>query len=353
MIIVFQFILAFLICTMVPLLIGDLLLPQEAFGKQYIMGIFCTLAVSQVLFLPFVLCQHHFTPYYYVYVAIIGGLCILSIVKRHGQYLEKIRLFLDIKGNIGDFNLWMFCAILLIGMQVARAAFGHFFVYADNAHYIPVVNDLLESDMDSYLDSITAVPGAKETDVKYLFTTYFPYLASICKFSGLHVAILAQTLLPIILTITLYNLVWHYGLFLFRDKRTTWMFVMFFSVLVETIGGYDFTFANHAISGIYFGKKIVFTLLLPYMMLFIAEKTLLLEDSVKLLKRNEVFLLFIMMIGVCAPSLMGTGLAPIVIFVLGIVLSIRKKTLIPIAQLGISMIPSIVYLLMVVMHMYF
>lgn len=353
MIIAIQFIIALLICTVIPVLIGDLLLPNEPLGKQFIMGFLGSLAIAQVVFLPFIIFQHHFTPYYIVFSVIIVGICILSIIKRHGHYNNRLKHLMNIGDTIGGFNLWMICAVLLIGFQVVRVTIGHFFVYADNARYIPIINDLIETDLDYYLDYIKGIPGAKETDIKYLFTAYFPYLASICKISGLHPAILVQTLLPIILTLSLYDTVWHCGLLLFKEKKSSWMFVFFFGVLVETIGGYDYTYANHAISGIYFGKKVVFTILLPFIMLFIAERTSLLEKQVRNLKTSEVLLLLIMMIGVCAPSLMGTGLAPIVLFSLGLVLTIRSKTFKPLIQMGIAMMPSVVFLLMVVIHLYF
>jgi hypothetical protein len=353
MVIVLQFILAFLICTVVPVLVGDLMLPQDAIGKQYITGVLGTLAVSQIIYLPVVLFQQHFTPFFIVYVLIIAGLCILSVVKRHKHYRERCRDLLNIKENLGRINFWMICAILLVGFQTIRVAIGHFFVYADNARYIPIINDLIETDLDYYLDFIKGVPGAKETDIKYLFTTYFPYLASISKISGLHPAILVQTLLPIILTVTTYVLVWHYGLLLFKDKQSSWMFVLFFGILAETIGGYDNTHANSLVSAIYFGKKIVFLILLPYILLFIAEKAALLEDNVNQLSIKDILLLVIMVLGICAPSLMGTGLTPIALFALGVVLAIRRRSLKPLGHMGIAMIPSIIFLSMVVIHLYF
>ena len=353
MISLIQLIIALVICIVVPLLIGDLLLPNEAMGKQYIMGLLGTMAVSQMLFLPFIIFQHHYTPYFIIYIIIIGGCSIYSVVKRHKHYLDTCKLFFRIKDNIGEVNVWMVFAISLILVQVLRVAIGHFFVYADNVFYIPVTNDILETDLDYYLDFNLGAPGNKESNIKYVFTTYFPYLASVCKISGLHPAIFVQTVLPIILTPTLYILVWHYGKVLFDDKRTTWMFVFFFAVLVETIGGYDFTFANHAVSGIYFGKKVVFTILLPYIVLFIVEKTSLLEDTVTNLSGKNNLLLLLMVIGVCAPSLMGTGLAPIALFSLGIVLAIRKKTVVPLIQMGIAMMPSIIFLLMAISYLYF
>ncbi len=353
MVIIIQLIVAILICIVVPVLIGDLLLPNEAIGKQYIMGILTTLAISQALYLPFIIYQHPFTPYFVVYVLAIGTLCVLSVVKRHCHYGKSFRAMLDVQRKIGNINMWMILAFLLIGIQVARVAFGHFFVYADNARYIPIINDIIETDKDYYLDFVNGVPKAKETDIKYIYTTYFPYLASICKVSGLHASILVQTVLPIILTITLYVLVWHYGEILFTDKQTIWMFMLFFGILVETTGGFDNTHANAVVSGIYFGKKIIFTILLPYILLFIAEKSSLLNKEATSLKIRDVLLLVIMMTGICAPSLMGTGLAPIALFSMGLVLSIRRKSLLPFAQMLIAMIPSVTFLLMAIYHLYF
>ncbi len=350
---VVQFILAILICIVVPMLIGDLLIPNEALGKKMIMGILTTLAVSQVLFIPFIYYQHNYTPYFYAYILIIGGLCILSVFKRHNHYHETFRALLNVKENVGELNNWMILAILLIGVQVARVVIGHFFVYADNSMYIPIINDLIETDKEYYYDHIMGRPGAHETNIKYLFTTYFPYLSSISKLSGLHPAVLVQTVLPAYFTIITYNLVWHFGLFLFKDKRSSWMFVLFYGLLAETIGGYDHTQANSVVSGIYFGKKIVFLILIPFIMLYIAEHSALLEDKVEKLKAKDIFLLFVMVAGTCAPSLMGTGLAPIVVFLMGIVLSVKRKSVIPFFQLLIPIIPSIVYLSMVVCYLYF
>lgn len=353
MILIIQIVISIVICAVVPILLGDLLIPQEALGKQYIMGFLCSLAISQALFIPFIVFQHSFTPYYYVFITVIGVLCILSIVLRHSNYLNRIKMLLNIKALIGDVNLWMILAVLLIGIQVIRVAVGHFFLYADNATYIPIINDILETDKDYYLDHIMGVPGHREINRKYLFTTYFPYLAAICKFSGLHPAILVQTVLPPMLTIITYVLVWHYGIVLFKDKRQSWMLVLFFGILAETIGGYDHTQANSVVSGIYFGKKIVFLLFIPFVLLFIAEKYSLLEDRLTKLPVRDLLLLIMMVTGVCAPSLMGTGLIPIALFSMGMVLSIRKKSLFPMIQMVLSMIPAIAMLLVVVVYLYF
>lgn len=348
-----SFVFASIICVVVPLLVGDLLLPGVSFNNRYIMGIFGTLAIAQILFLPFVYYQHNYTPYFYVFMFLVGGLCVCSIIKNHNHYLSDLTSFISpvrIRENI---SIWMILAVLIIGLQVVRVSFGHFFVYADNALYIPIINDLIETDKDAYLFYQTGVPGYIETDRKYLFTTYFPYLASVCKLSGIHPAILVQTILPVILTIVSYGLVWDYGYILLKNKKTAWIFVFFFSVLVETIGGYDHTYANSVITGIYFGKKIVFTLLLPFLLLFIAKRTLLLEDKAVVLGKTDVFRLFLMMVGICAPSLMGTGLAPIVLFCIGLVLVIRTKSALPMIQMAIGMIPAIVMLLMVIKYLYF
>ncbi len=222
------------------------------------------------------------------------------------------------------------------------------FVYADNARYIPIINDIIETDLDYYLDFINGIPGNREKNIKYLVTTYFPYLASVCKVSGVHPAILVQTILPVVLTVVLYMLVWNYGVLLFKDKKQSWIMVFFFAVLVETMSGYLLTHANHVVVDIYFGKKIVFTLFLPYIMLFVAENTSLLEDEVKCLNKWDLMRLMVLVLGTSAVSLMGTGLTPIVLLSIGIILSLRKKSIIPIVQMMIGMSPSLIVLIMAI-----
>ena len=350
---VLEIIIATVICIVVPPLIGDLLLPSEVAAKRYIMGIFGTLALAQLLFLPFIIHQHHFTPYFLVFISLIAGLCIYAVIKNNKRYGSEWTAFFSFKWLKDHISIWMIVALVVIGTQVVRVTFGHFFVYADNSTYIPIINDLIETDKDAYLFIKTGEPGFVETDRKYLFTTYFPYLASICKLSGVHPAVLVQTILPPILTIVSYMLVWQYGYFLFKDKKAAWIFTLFFSILIETIGGYDYTYANHVLTGIYFGKKIVFTILLPSILLFLGEKTSILEDNVSLLSRTDVFRLAVMMLGTSAPSLMGTGLAPIVLFCMGIVLVIRKKSIKPMFQMMVGMVPAIVMLFMVIYYLYF
>ena len=125
---VFELVFAFLICIVIPILMGDLFIPHEALFSRFIMGILATLAVSQVLFLPFIIYQHHFTPYYLAYVLIIGVLCVISVVKRHKSYYQRLISVLNVKAIIGEINIWMVLSIVLIGIQVIRVAVGHFFV---------------------------------------------------------------------------------------------------------------------------------------------------------------------------------------------------------------------------------
>lgn len=341
------------ISLIIPILMGDLILPNEALGKRYIMGMLTTLAIAQVVYFPLVLLhRHHYFPYFIGYVIIVIGLCFYSIYNNRMTYKDRLKSVFSIERWLDGKSIWLVLSVLLVGFQVVRCVFGHFFVYADDSHYITLINDLLETDLYNDLYYVNGSSDFVETDVKYLFTTYFPYLATISRLSGLHPSILVQTVLPFFLTISLYSLVWHYGMLLFKQKKNAWMFVFFFAVLVETMSGYLLTHANHVIVSIYYGKKIVFTIFLPFIMLFIAEKTSMLEGKVKNLSKKDVVALFIMMLGTCAPSLMGTGLAPIVLFSMGATLCVRKKSIVPMVQMGMGMFPAIVVLLMVIYHMF-
>lgn len=350
---VLEVIIATVVCLGVPLLVGEMLLHGEAIGKCYIMGMFVTLAIAQIVYFPLVYFRHqHYTPYYWVYITVVGLLCVYSIFKYHKEYLRRFRHLLSVKKRIGDYNLWMILSILIIVIQIIRGVLGRFFVYADDVLYIPVINDMLETDVYSFLSWKDGYVGFVETDRKYLFTTYFPYLATICKLSGLHPAILVQTVFPSIMTIVIYSLVWCYGMMLFDDRKKSWVFVFFFAFLIETMSGYLLTFANHVIVSNYYGKKLVFTILLPFILLYIAEKTLLVENNVSSLKRKDVLMLIVMDLGICAPSLMGTGLAPVLLFAMGVVLCVRKKSIIPMRQVLIAMIPSIVMISAVAIYLY-
>ena len=343
---------AAIICIVVPFLIGDLLLHDAPLGKRYIMGIMVSLAIAQIIFLPVARFQQKFTVYYIIYISIIAVICAFSVIRNHKDYRKDMMSTINLSKIKEQISIWMILSIILIGCQVLRTTCGSFFVYADNVRYIPAVNDLLETDRYYLFDYKTGAPCSADNDIKYIYTTYFPYLGTICRLSGLHPAVLVQTLLPFILTITMYNLVWHYGFFLLANKKHAWIFVFFFAVLIETVGGYDYTYANHAVAGIYFGKKIIFTILLPFVLLFIAERSCWLEDKPVLLDKKDVGRLFIMMLGICAPSLMGTGLAPITLFTSGVVLSVRSKSLKPMGQIIIAMIPSIIMLMLVLCHNY-
>ncbi len=351
--IIIELLLSIVVILVVPFLVGDLVLPHnEAITKRYIIGFITTLAISQIVYFPLVCFnQWRYSPFYYAYLTVIGILCTISVYKLFKNSSIKVSCILTIN-RLCSFNIWKLLSCVLIGVQIVRGLIGRFYVYADDAHYIPWMNDMIETDRYNNVYYVNGIVNYHETDIKVMLSTYFPYLDSISKFSGLHPSILVQTILPVFFMITIYVLVWHYGLLLFKSIRNSWIFVFVFAVLIETTSGYLLTFSNHVIVANYYGKKIVFTIIIPYLLLFIAERTALLEERVHLLEKKDVIRLFIISLGACAPSLMGTGLVPIVLFSIGIVLSFRQKSIVPMGQMVIAMIPSITVLFMAFLYLY-
>lgn len=341
--VVVQSMLASVIFLLIPFLLGDVIFETESVIEKYIRGFLLCMAIIQTVGIPAIFMRWKLNTFIVLSVVILIVVLITSLVYSkkgiHHLYIYGLRE----KKIVFPKDLFFLLFGIVLVIQLIRVTRGAFFVFADNTVYVPYINDMVETGEIYPYDTILGrpIPPTESVGIKYMFTTYFLFLASISRISGLHALLLTQTVLPILLTIVFYATTWLFSSILFDNTKGRFRFLFFVSLIIEFSGGFDYTLANHVLAGIYFGKKIVFTIFIPYLYYYVAKLSKMHLKKTRILSWKEVLLLMIFTWGTCAMSLMAAGLVPIVLLILGVVLSFRCKSPIPLGQMAVASLPAL------------
>ena len=350
--VIVQSMLASVVFLLIPFLLGDVIFESECIIEKYIRGFLLCMAIVQTVGLPAIFMRWKLNTFIIfsgmVFVVVLIAGLIYSKKSLHHLYIYSLRKRKIILPK--DLFFVLFGIVLLI--QLIRVFRGAFFVFADNTVYVPYINDMVETGKIYPYDTILGqpIPPNESVGIKHMFTTYFLFLASISRISGLHTLLLTQTVLPILLTIIFYATTWLFSSILFDNTKGRFRFLFFVSLIIEFSGGFDYTLANHVLAGIYFGKKIVFTIFIPYLYCYVAKLCGIYSKKTRNLSWKEVLLIMIFTWGTCSMSLMAAGLVPIVLLILGVVLLFRCKSPIPLGQMVIASLPALVLALSTVCY---
>ncbi len=346
---IFSFIVATVIMLVPAFVVGGVF-ENESVLERLIKGFIVSLAEMQLVGVPCVFLKTSFSTIVILYVTLMVITAVYAIYRdiRNKTYLDYHVNILSLE-TYSAIDIMIIPIIFLVFKQIAQAVNGQFFVFADNNVYIPYINDIVETGKIYPFNYETGNEvEISEVSSKYKFTSYFPYLAMICKGSGMHATVLTQTFLYIVYILMFYVVMWIFSSVLFKKRSGRWMFVFFVAVLVEMTCGMDFTFANHVIANPYMGKKILFTIFIPFMWFLICKMYKLCEKETENTTWYKIVELAVMSFGGCCVSLMAGGLVPMVYITLGVIISFKNKSFKPFTQMLLASIPALVLSIVVI-----
>lgn len=207
--------------------------------------------------------------------------------------------------------------IVLVLVQVVSLVYGMSYSGAtgDDAAYIAISLDAVERDKIGTINYYTGLPTG--VPLKILLTSWNYYISFLSKISGVHVAIIAHTFLPVILVPMAYMVYYLLAKELFQnDKRkvTTFLIAMNLLVIFGAYSWYTITFRLDV--SIWQGKAVMATIMLPFLLYYVLKTTV--------YRKPDFVCLMLIMIATCAMSLMGVGLS--ILIVIGvIVVRFRRK----------------------------
>lgn len=232
--------------------------------------------------------------------------------------------------------------LFICGFQIIRLFFFESAEIRDSKSYSALIIDILQSDHLFRINPDNGFPLASilDTHIKFILSPWYPFIAMLAYISRLHPLIIHNTALPGYLLILAYFLVYSLGCMVFeQDKKHAFQFTALCAFI------YELTMYRHTATLIklvwpVWGKGALSMTVIPaVLVLFIlyAEKPPQIEGY-----RYIIVLVLIVLAG-CSMSTMAAVVLPLELGLLGLMWSIRRRSLYPLLCSIISMIPSALY----------
>ncbi len=268
--------------------------------ENYIWGNIFLWAVFQLLSVPMGMLKVKFSVLTVVFSTIIMA-CIIIIIwsyrKSFNICLYKIRKF-----GWGEVLVAVLVLVQVLFL-VFRAVYD---MGADDAVYVVTSLDAVERDAIATINPYTG----QETgaSIKILLTSWNYYISFLGKISGIPVAVIAHTFLPIALIPIAYMV---YGLlakFMYNDNRKRCISFLLWVNLIIIFGAYSmYTLTFRLDICVWQGKAVMATIMLPFLFyyLFITQRY----------GKKEFVSLLLIMVATWAMSLMGVGLSIVIVII--------------------------------------
>lgn len=263
-------------------------------------GLIILYAIFHVLCIPITLLKLEFSVLCHIYTLVIDLIIILGVL----CCFKKCAF----KPKTKKKSLYAYATIGIILLQIMVLVMGNIYQYGDDKTYLALVNDIVENNHLYLTDWKTGLDiNLDNVSVKYVFTSYYPFLAYISVLSGLHPLIVCKTILPIFYILYAYMVIYENAKLLFQnEKKEQFMFI--YSLLVM-FGGYSwYSISFRYLTWVWQSKAFLAIIVLP--MVFCYSYSIMNE---RVCKRKWVMLILANIVA-GGSTLMGLGLAPLMVF---------------------------------------
>ena len=343
-----------LILLIIPELVGLFIL--RFFKKEktnlilaFVVGYLTEFAICQLITVPYIYLEKTLTELINILTIIFGSISVLSIVIN----LTNIKnIVISILNYIKKMpKLLTILAVILIGLQIYSFV-GYMHIDDDDTFYVGSATVAVQTDSLFKYSGTTGEENLENQLSRYRLGPFPIYLAVISKVIDTHPAIVAHTILPIILVPLVYIIYGLIGKELFKEDEKKVFYFLLIMNIINLWGNYsirnNFSFF---LLRIWQGKAVLANVILPAIILFFIKAE---ENNYKL---KYCLLLFITILGGVLTTTMGIALPPIELMLLAIVYEISKvgfkkreenkqtlgRTIINIFKCLICCLPSIVY----------
>jgi len=304
-------ILSLVLFTIFPGLLGNTIVGitkvKTRAWSRYILGFFGMVAMAYVIYLPFGFTGRSFHRYAQVYGIVATTLCLLGLLFFGKELMKVIRsqtmaFFAFIKRHP-----MALVVILMILLQCIRAFHYTQLHYSDDDTYIPLVNDIIQSDQFFRVNWANGemLSGAYALDAKYRYTGWFPFQALLCYYTGLHPLIMVKSIFPMALILLHYAVIWNLmEVWNERfDGESRCVYLFFYGLLLEFGWGTITTsWSYYFLTWIWYGKSFLHLMVIPFLLAH------LLQFRGK--KLGDWCVLLLVIVAGCGASTMGLLLIP-------------------------------------------
>lgn len=337
-----------LFLTIVPILIGSWISSMmkkkynTALMYHYIVGIIALLSLFQLICIPCTFLKVKFDVLTLIYSGTVLGLTFIAawqVIIVQKMALTKFQDYRKNRHQLSGFE-WIAVGLLLFQVATSVIKMPEYIYSGDDATYIAMAGDAIGNNTIYLTDYMTGMEcELAEVSPKYTLTSYNMFTAYLAKISGVHILILCKTILPICVIFIAYMVFTLLGKMLFEnDGRTVGIFLSLLGTINICSGFSNYTLTFRLLVCSWQGKAILATVILPFLFYQMFQ---MIEGQDTFM---EYFIIFMGIIAATSVTLMGVGLAPILIIVAALVLAIQQKNIKLVIKSGICCVPCAVYL---------
>ncbi len=357
-----------LVLGIIPFCVG--MIPVNLIGKQYrsigvtyIAGFLSTLALFQLIAVPFVIIEDYgfriVVPLFSIITILISvvGVYMTWRSGKNGDYSVEGELlqpffsfFCRNKGENGikkiksketreEGLLWLF-VLILIGFQMFMA-FTLTSFDGDDAYY--VVQSVLADETNTMYRIRPYTGLSTGMDLRHSLAVFPMWIAYIARMSGVHATIVAHTVLPLVLIPVTYWIYLQIGKKLLKREPHKRPVFMIFICIMQIFGNVSiYTNATFFLTRTWQGKSLLANVVIPAIVWLI----LWIFDGDGYEKESRVGLWVVLILTNFVAAMSSTAsvfLAAMLIGVTGLVLGIKEKDIQIPLRLMISCVPLVVY----------
>ena len=233
--------------------------------------------------------------------------------------------------------------ILICGFQIARLIVLEPYQMRDSKTYNALVVDILQSDHLFRIYHPTGFPieSILEIKPKFILSPWYPFISMLAKISGIHPLIISNTVLPAYILLMSYVVLFALGYYLFNKTYSPACSFTALCALIREVTLYCHTPTMIALVWPIWGKGALALTVVPAILVLYM---LYVDESSGI---NSVWFCLILLLLVtagCSMSTMGALVLPMELGILGLIETVRHRSVRSLVCSVISCIPAALYL---------
>lgn len=241
-------------------------------------------------------------------IALIFNIIVLILffcgIKQNGKRLYQAIRMLSTK--LLKLGLAEWSVVVLIVLQILSFVFLKTSMDGDDATYVVTALDAVTSNEIATVRPYTGMPGV--VSLKLVLTSWNYFISYLSYISGVHVAVIAHTVLPFVLVPMAYMVFGLLGQAIFKRERKKTVYFLLGMNLFVLFGGYSiYTYTFRLLVCIWQGKAVMAVIVLPFLFYYLIKT--------EVYGRKEILFILIIMVAACSMSLMGTGLSVLMLII--------------------------------------
>lgn len=248
---------------------------------QWLGGQFLLWAGFQIICVPFILRERTFsqmTVFYWGYIAVLLLFAAVAAVKRRAGKAWAFPSIREVgrKRPLSDIALWaVFWGLLLFQLiQAVRLAYAD----GDDAYYVAI--SAITQESDTMYQKLPYAGGTTLLDGRHGLAPFPIWISFLARTSGMHAAMVAHVILPLVLIAMTYGIFYLAGVRFFPEKEGKRPLFLIFTELLVIFGDYSYyTVENFMIARSRQGKAALGSIVIPFLILLLIMLLKKLQDN--------------------------------------------------------------------------